>query len=374
VRSPGWISDPEGGAPDDFPEVAARSQAGIRSLPSPPEEGRTHSRGAPVTGRGSRSFPGWRAFDREECLLPEAEARFPQCPRGAFPMRSGVPASRPFPGPGDPGPSGPWGPPPAVGLLALLGSAHARAPRRARGAHGPSGGTRPCPSPPTQSSPSHAGPPPAPWFVEREDARVRVRTWNGWKPTSEPTSLREFSREQRAARLRQMDRLAEYRRRGDFPGTRVCPDGCPSSGITAVCSARWATSWPWTGTMTWWTGWLGNGTWPAFPSWPMRWNCWSGWSGTGSRWTRPHGSSPCTTDFRGGRRGRMGIPSRYRSVSLASGVVGGLATAWNLAGNVERGGAHLGCHPGDCRRGLLGGAGRPAAGRGGRRHSVGSPR
>jgi hypothetical protein len=217
----------------------------------------------------------------------------------------------------------------ALGLLPLLGSAHAPP----TGGPGeptaqPEGPVLPSASP---TEPRQSGPPPAPWFVEWEDARIRShleRVEAHLRAHIPP----EFSREQRAARLRQMDRLAEYRRRGDFPRNPGVPGRVPvfrdHRGVLCAVGHLLAVD----GHHDLVDRVARERNLARIPELAdevelLEWLERNGLTVDEATWIQP-----MYNGLPGREEGPMGIPSRYRSVSLASGVVGGLATAWNLAG------------------------------------------
>ncbi len=218
----------------------------------------------------------------------------------------------------------------ALGLLPLLGSAHA-APAGERGtsaAH-PGGSTVHVSA--TQAEPRLAAPPPAPWFLEREEARIRAhleRVEAHLRAHIPP----ELSAEQRAARLGQMDRLAEYRQRGDFPRNPGIPGRVPvfrdHRGVLCAVGYLLATD----GRVDLVDRVARDRNLARIPELAdevelLEWLERNGLTVDEATWIQPtYGTWP------GPEEGPPGIPSRYRHVSLASGVVGGLATAWNLGG------------------------------------------
>jgi hypothetical protein len=174
--------------------------------------------------------------------------------------------------------------------------------------------------------------PPAPWFLEWERSRIESHLEQVEEELRRRTPM-HLSPRQREARLRQLDRLRSYRLAGEFPrnlelpGRRVpvfrddrgvlCAVGflLAADGhgelVDRVARTRNLARIPELADESGLLEWLDtNGlsvdeaTWiqPAYQGWPS-----------------PEPETPP-------------IPSRYRATSLAAGMVGGLATGWNLVG------------------------------------------
>jgi hypothetical protein len=195
--------------------------------------------------------------------------------------------------------------------------------------------------PPQGALPEFAGPrstaPPAPWFLEMERKRIETHL----ERVEEELRARETAHltpDQREARLLQLDRLRAYRLAGEFPrnvelpgrrapvfrddrgvlcamGFLLAVDG-HGELVDRVARTRNLARIPELADESGLLDWLhANGlsvdeaTWiqPAYEGWPSE------------RWPS---SDPETSP----------IPSRYRTTSLAAGIVGGLASGWNLVG------------------------------------------
>ena len=174
--------------------------------------------------------------------------------------------------------------------------------------------------------------PPAPWFLEMERRRIETHLERVEEELRARTPT-HLSPDQRDARLRQLDRLRAYRLAGEFPrnlelpGRRVpvfrddrgvlCAMGflLAADGhgemVDRVARTRNLARIPDLADESGLLEWLrANGlsvdeaTWiqPAYRGWPT-----------------PEPETPP-------------VPPRYRTTSLAAGIVGGLATGWNLVG------------------------------------------
>jgi hypothetical protein len=178
----------------------------------------------------------------------------------------------------------------------------------------------------------HAIVPPAPWFLEMERRRIETHL----ERVEEELRAREpvhLSPRQREARLRQLDRLRAYRLAGEFPrnvelpGRRV-PVFRDDRGV--LCAVGFLLAADGHGELVDRVARTRNrARIPDLADEPglLEWLHASGLSVDEATWIQPayEGWPSPEPEI-------SPIPSRYRRTSLAAGLVGGLASGWNLVG------------------------------------------